>query len=722
MAESRPCLWRFSDWSVVAKVMASSLVTLVALIALALVGWKTLQNQRAAIMASYNEILPNFDKAWRIAHYVSEVEASLYRFTAWSEIGVAGQEMRNVLQSIDFNLTRADNAIKELEQAGMPRIGALRVAYDNYRTSASQSLILLLRDPALGATAVRGGSVQYRTLEQTATDVAQTVAARLHASAQAAATKMDRLTGEFIFLGITIAIFAMLLSLAAARTILQPITRIVSEIDRLQRGDLSGEISNTERGDEIGRISQSVIRLKNALEQNELLARDREKKQTELEFAAAHDALTGLANRSAFDTHLSALMQTDRRRRTQVCFVLADLDGFKPINDAYGHGAGDTVLRTLAERYRNLVRDGDMVARLGGDEFGLLFSLDADHLDPIAIARRVLEATALPIEYEGRQLRVGVSIGVVLEKDVDGGPAELMVAADQALYLAKERKQPWYVLYQPEMALERLGLEDREELERAIERNDFKLRYTPILNLRDGSLRGVEARSYWDRSENTLLAPNAYLPLLEHFGLRHVFAMHIARRALDDMRKLVGKGLDPGSLSLNVDATTLATRSSFEEMRTLLEGYPELSNRLTIEITDDALSDRGSAIIRENVKDLARRGMRISMDDFGSGHASFQHLREFDIDELKIDRSFIAGIGVQHTSAVIIEGFLSIASGLGARVIAEGVETEEQRRFLLKRGCHFGQGSLLGPQLPFQELTDYLAQNLRDDQNGQTAC
>uniref|UniRef100_UPI003BABBF48 putative bifunctional diguanylate cyclase/phosphodiesterase n=1 Tax=Stappia sp. TaxID=1870903 RepID=UPI003BABBF48 len=721
MAEPRSWLWRFSDWSIVAKVMASSLVMLFALAALALVGWKTLQNQRVAMLASYNEILPNFDKASRIAHYVSEVEANLYRLATWRRIGVGGPEMRNVLQSIDFNLTRADTAITQLEQAGMPRIGALRAAYDDYRASASQSLVLLLRNPSLGATAVRGGSVQYRTLEQTASDVARVSAEKFRAGAEAATRQMDRLAGEFIFVGLVIATLAMLVSVATARTILQPITNIVSEIDRLQRGDLSGEISNTERGDEIGRISQSVTRLKVALEQNEMLARDREKKQEELEFAATHDTLTGLANRSAFDAHLNALMQSDRRRRKQVCFVLADLDGFKPINDAYGHGAGDAVLRTLANRYCKLVRSGDMVARLGGDEFALLFALDAEHRDPTAIARRVLEATALPIEYEGRQLRVGVSIGVVQEKDVDGGPAELMVAADQALYLAKERKQPWYTLYQPEMALERLGLEDREELEHAIECDEFTLFYKTILDLRDGSLHGVEARAYWARANGPLLAPDVYLPLLEHFGLRHIFAMHIARRALNDMRDLVGRGLDPGSLSLNVDATTLATRSSFEELRGLLEGYPELSNRLTIEITDDALSDRGSAIIRENVKDLARRGMRISMDDFGAGYASFQHLREFDIDELKIDRSFIAGIGVQHTSAVIIEGFLSIATGLGARVVAEGVETEEQRRFLLKRGCHFGQGSLLGPQLPIRDLTDYLAQNLSDKRNGQTA-
>jgi diguanylate cyclase (GGDEF)-like protein len=721
MSKARPWLRSFSDWSIVAKVMASSLVTLVALAALALVGWTTLQNQRVAMLESYSEIVPNFDKASRISHYASEVEANLYRLAAWSEMGVAGREMRNVLQSIDFNLARAESMIQELEEARMPRIGALRVAYNQYRASVNQSLVLLLQNPSLGATAVRGGSVQYRTLEQTASDVARASASKLQAGAEAATRKMDKLAGEFIFIGITIAAFAMVVSLVAARTILKPITNIVHAIDRLQRGDLSGAIPNEKRGDEIGRIAQSVARLKLALEQNETLAKDRERKQQELQFAASHDMLTGLANRSAFDEHLAEVMKSDRRRRKKVCIALADLDGFKPINDAYGHGAGDAVLRKLAERYRKLVREDDLIARLGGDEFALLFSVDSDYHDPTAIARRVLEATALPIEYEGRQLRVGVSVGVVQETDVDGGADELMVAADQALYLAKERKQPWYVLYQREMALERLGLEDREELEHAIESNAFRLQYRPILNLHDGSLRGVETRPHWDRSDSEQLPPDVYLPLLKHFGLRHVFAMHIARRALNDMRKLVENGLDPGSLSLNVEATTLATRPSFEELRALLEEYPELGQRLTIEITDDALSDRGSAVIRENVKDLARRGIRISMGDFGTGHASFQHLREFDIDELKIGRSFISGIGVQHTSAVIIEGFLSIAAGLGARVIAEGVETEEQRRFLLKRGCHFAQGPLLGPQLSFAELTDYVAHQQDVEQNGQTA-
>ena len=700
---------RFSNWPILAKVMAAPLATLIALAVMVMLAWHALTQQRAAIVANLTRLETVLHRAHEVSHHLASVEANLYKLSMWSEIGVRGGELEGTLRAINYGLERAAIDITMLDRAGLEGTEELRRGFATYRQNTSQAVLLILRNATLGAMATRGGHKTYAEVEHHAQAIGDRASEQFRRAMSEAGATFDRLNRHFLILALFAALVVVGVSIAASRAIARPITGLVRAIQALLRGDLSTPVPCTARRDEIGSIAGSVQELQRALVRNRELAREREQKQAELEFIAAHDGLTGVANRKAFDAYMdSAALAAGSDG--DLIFLLIDLDSFKPINDAYGHAAGDTVLRELAQRYRALVRPGDMVARLGGDEFAITIVSREGSRDPEQFAKRVLEATVTPVRHAGRELRVGASIGVACSREVPYGPQALMAAADRAMYVAKQEKRPSFTIYSPQMAPQRFGLEEREEVERALREGEFVLHYQPKVALADNAHAGFEALARWRHPQRGLLMPDQFLPKIDEFGLQGDFTMKVARQVVEDLRRFAELGLDSRGISFNMEESMLATRSGMEDLRRLVMENQSLARLLTLEITEDVFIARAAETIRDNVDMLAALGVRISMDDFGTGYGSFKHLREFTIHELKVDREFVEGIGRDRSSEVIIDGFLAIASGLGLMVVAEGIETRAQARYLHQRGCQFGQGFLFCRPLPFEAAVDYLAE------------
>lgn len=421
-----------------------------------------------------------------------------------------------------------------------------------------------------------------------------------------------------------------------------------------------------------------------------------------LEHMTRHDGLTGLLSRRAFDEALALKLVNPRGRQGLAVYII-DLDGFKPINDSYSHEAGDKVLIVIAGRLRELAGAEGLVSRLGGDEFALavpgLQNGDVANRLAETVARRV----AAPIDFRGKPLRVSCSIGVAMTGEGLGTVSLLCAAADQAMYRAKSDHEQRHMIYDPAAFPPRLSLQDRAALAEALATRQIRPWYQPKVRLDTGALIGFEALARWEMPSGLVRSPAQFLPLIEEFGMQGDFLTSMAAQVLEDVTALLADGLDPGQVSLNVPEVALATHSGRAELERLLRETPEAARYITFEITEDVFIARAGPMIQASIAAFRATGVRISLDDFGTGFASFQHLRQLEFDELKIDVSFVQGLGVDPAAEVLVAGFLQIAGGLGVSVIAEGVETDDQRSQLLHLGCTYGQGWRFGRAAPLAE-------------------
>jgi diguanylate cyclase (GGDEF)-like protein len=416
-----------------------------------------------------------------------------------------------------------------------------------------------------------------------------------------------------------------------------------------------------------------------------------------------HDALTGLRNRHAFDEAVGNILSR-RRGEGRVAVYLLDLDGFKPINDTYSHEAGDTVLITIARRLERLVGENGIAARFGGDEFGIampgLASPEAAH----RFAAQVIAAVAEPIPWGEKLLRTATSVGFCLSGPTQETVGGLCAAADQAMYRAKSEGVGRAVLYDPAAFPPRLTLRDRQTLAEAVASGQIRPHYQPKVDLATGRLFGFEALARWHHPDRGLLTPAQFLPQINELGLQGDFLTAMARHVFSDIESLIADGLDPGQVSLNLPEIALATHSGRQDLDRLLSAHRAILHHVIFEITEDVFIARSADMIQDSIARFRLAGLRVSLDDFGTGFASFQHLRQLEFDELKIDPSFVRDLGTDPAAAVLVDGFLAIARGLGVTVIAEGVETEAQRQRLLAAGCRHAQGYLFGKAMPLDEI------------------
>jgi diguanylate cyclase (GGDEF)-like protein len=414
---------------------------------------------------------------------------------------------------------------------------------------------------------------------------------------------------------------------------------------------------------------------------------------------ARHDALTGLPNRASFRDKLGEAVA--RSRKGQSCAVLyLDLDQFKAVNDTLGHPAGDALLREVTLRLLTHTRKVDTVARLGGDEFAVVQSSVNQPQDAVSLATRLIEALAVPYEISGQQVLLGTSVGIVLAPTDGEDPDQILKNADLALYRAKAEGRGRYRFFTPEMDArmqERRTLEI--DLRNALVAGEFELFYQPLVNLKSGLVTGFEALMRWFHPRRGMIPPTDFIPLAEEIGLLIPLGEWALRRACLD----AAKWPDKIKVAVNVSATQFASRTLVEDVITALAVSGLEPERLELEITETVMLDETHSIlaILHRIRDL---GVGIAMDDFGTGYSSLNYLRRFPFSKVKIDRSFVEGLGQGGDCDAIVAAITDLCSTLGMIALAEGVETEDQLQRLRAANCREAQGYLFSPPRPVSEV------------------
>ena len=425
----------------------------------------------------------------------------------------------------------------------------------------------------------------------------------------------------------------------------------------------------------------------------------RKNAERQIIYQAYHDALTGLPNRMLFYDRLTQALSLARRDERGLAVLFMDLDQFKLVNDTLGHAAGDRLLIEIARRLQQSLRESDTVARVGGDEFTLLLRNIEEGADAARAAQKVLEAIARPIETDGQRFYLTTSIGISLFP-ADGEEAEaLLTSADIAMYRAKELGRNAYQLCTPAMnakSVARLTLE--RDLRLALERGELALFYQPQVRVLTGEVIGVEALVRWNHPQRGLVAPSEFIGVAEESRLILPIGEWVLREACEQARRWHADGCPRLRVAVNLSALQFQQRSLVAAVRGILAETGVDPGCLVLEITESAAM-QDAALTVEVLAMLRGMGLRIAIDDFGTGHASLAYLRQFPIDALKIDQSFVSDLETSREGPAIINAIIGLAHGLDLEVVAEGVETDGQLRFLSERGCDEYQGFLVSPAI-----------------------
>ncbi len=412
----------------------------------------------------------------------------------------------------------------------------------------------------------------------------------------------------------------------------------------------------------------------------------------EMTHSFEHDSLTGLPNRLLLKDRIDQAIATAPRHDRQVAVLFLDLDGFKHINDSLGHPTGDKLLQSIAKRLVGCVRTSDTVSRQGGDEFVVLLTESRQWEDSVVVAERILKAVAQSHPIENHDLHVTTSIGVSVYPD-DGEDAETLIRnADIAMYQAKEKGRNGYQFFKPAMnvrAVERQSIES--SLRSALKNKEFVLRYQPKVNLQTGLITGAEALIRWNHPLRGELAPGQFVSIAEDSGLIRQIGRWVLREACEQARTWLNEGLPPISIAVNVSAVELSDETYVQRLYATLSETGMDPSSLELELTESVLMRHAhsAAII---LQALRKTGIRVALDDFGTGYSSLSYLRDFPIDSVKIDRSFVDEVTSVVEDTSIVKAVIGMARNLGLRVVAEGVENQDQLEFLRAHACDEAQG------------------------------
>ena len=431
---------------------------------------------------------------------------------------------------------------------------------------------------------------------------------------------------------------------------------------------------------------------------------ERRRTQERISFLARHDLLTGLPNRTVLREELDRALAAARRGETLALLCL-DLDRFKPVNDTYGHAVGDELLRQVAARLRECVREVDVVARMGGDEFAVVQRRGSQPYGSTRLAQRIIDVLTKPFDVEGHVVHIGTSVGIALAPDDGRDPETLQRNADLALYRAKNDGRGTFGYFEPAMnhRIEaRRGIEN--DLRSAIAESRLHLVHQPRIDLADGRVIGVEALLRWAHPERGTVSPAEFIPLAEETGLIVPIGRWVLEQACRDA--LSWPAHVP--VAVNVSAVQFARGSVLPDVLAALAATGLPPRRLELEVTESSMiKDAASAL--SVLHTLREKGVRVALDDFGTGYSSLSHLRSFPFDHLKIDRSFVRDAPERPDLRAIIRGATVLASGMQMQTTAEGVETKEQMRIVRALGCNSAQGYLFSRPVAAEQIPGLIA-------------
>jgi diguanylate cyclase (GGDEF)-like protein len=430
--------------------------------------------------------------------------------------------------------------------------------------------------------------------------------------------------------------------------------------------------------------------------------------------SARHDFLTGLPNRMLLNDRVSQAIAAGPRHSKKVAVLFLDLDGFKHINDSLGHPTGDKLLQSIAKRLVACVRAADTVSRQGGDEFVVLLSEIEQPEDAAITARRMLEAVAEAHPVDHHDLHVTTSIGVSVSPD-DGLDAETLIKnADTAMYQAKENGRHSYQFFKPAMnirAVERQSIE--ENLRRALERQEFALQYQPKVNLRTGEISGAEALLRWTHPTRGPVSPAQFIPVAEDCGLILPIGNWVLREACKQARAWRDAGLPLFTVAVNISSMEFRDDEFLKNIFAVLKESSLDPRCLELELTESVLMKRAESAASV-LKTLRASGVQVAVDDFGTGYSSLSYLRKFPIDALKIDQSFVRQITSTPDETSNVTAIISMGRSLNLRVVAEGVETQEELAFLRTRQCDEAQGYYFGRPMVAGQFAALLKSGIRE--------
>jgi len=424
------------------------------------------------------------------------------------------------------------------------------------------------------------------------------------------------------------------------------------------------------------------------------------KSELELDRLAHHDELTGLPNRRSLMSWLGHLLQRATHELRGGAVVFVDLDRFKRINDSLGHGAGDELLTLVTHRLRSGLRAGDFLARFGGDEFIVLLD-DASHHAAGRVAAHIIERLSEPFVLSGEdEICIGASVGISMFPSDCSDAALLLQHADTALYHAKAAGKSTYRFYSTDLttvASERLSIDTR--LRRAMSRNELVVYYQPLVSLLDNRIFGFEALVRWNDPDRGLVPPADFLPVAEETGLIVPIGAWILRTACAQMKRWLDQGCRFEQIAVNISARQFRAPAFVANIIRTLDDTGLAPRNLELEITEDVLmgSDDTTLATLTTIRGL---GVRLAIDDFGTGYSSLAYLKRLPVNKLKLDRSFVQDLQTDPASRAIVTTVVALAKSLGHEVLAEGIETDEQRAILVASGCILGQGYLFAPPVP----------------------
>lgn len=439
---------------------------------------------------------------------------------------------------------------------------------------------------------------------------------------------------------------------------------------------------------------------------------DLRKQKLSLHYQATHDALTGLANRILFNDRLEQSIHKAKRNKTKSALLFIDLDHFKKINDSLGHTLGDDVLKIVARRLNETIRKEDSLARLGGDEFTVIAESLAQGQDATLLAKKILDDLSKVIIIDDKSFYISSSIGISVYPEDSDSSEDLIKYADAAMYKAKSEGRNNFQYYSSEMteqALERVIME--ANLQNALENEEFVVFYQPQVNAKSNQLIGMEALVRWRHPSMGLVSPAKFIPIAESSGLIVELDRFVMKSAMTQVSNWYKAGLNPGVLAMNLEAKQLQQSDFMVMFESLIKQTGCKIEWLELEVTESHIMRNPQEAIKM-LNRISTLGVELAVDDFGTGYSSLAYLKKLPINKLKIDQSFVKDLPYDDEDVAIAQAVIALARSLNLRVIAEGVETKEQKEFLLQNGCENIQGYFYAKPMPASEMEIVLMEGL----------